>query len=400
MQRTILHVSMDAFFASVEQKLHPEYAGKPVIVGELSAPGATVSSVSDEARACGIVPGMPMWRARQRCPEGIFLPVNMPTYTAEARKLLGICERFSPCVEPFDVGEAFLDVTGSLRMFGGAEAIARQIQAAVAEELQLVASVGIAPSKLVAKMVSGGNGPHGLTIVEPGELPGVLDELPVSAIWVVGREVHERLRRMGVRTVGELRRIPFFALEREFGGAGRRLYNAARGVDHEPVRAQDAVEPAERVRAPKAVGQELTLARDTADVEPLRLSLLALSEQVATRLRSDGCTGRRVTLRLKFGDSQTISRTTTLPDYTNLEDVIYRAAAAMLERTPLHKRARAIGVSVGDLRHGAAPAQMSLFDGGAAPRTQLSEAKDRLRTRYGHAAVTRASLLQFKCTGL
>ncbi|MGD8239237.1 MAG: DNA polymerase IV [Armatimonadota bacterium] len=394
MQRTILYVNVDAFFASVEQKLRPEHAGRSVVVGELEAPRGVVSSASREAGARGVAPGIPLWRARQRCPDAVLLPVNMRAYEAEAESMLSICERFSPCVESLTVGEAFVDATGSLRMFGGAEAIARDIQRAVAEELSLTASVAVGPSKLVAKMISRPDGPGALRMVGPDELPGVLDDLPVCAIWTVGDHVHERLRRLGVRTVAELRRIPFFALAQEFGKAGRRLHDAARGTDQEPVRPTHGSRPSDPAGAVESVDQEINLGMDTADVEPLRLSLLALSEQVAARLRREGRAARAVTLRLTCHDSQMLTRTAALPDGTNLDDVIYRAAEQLLSRAPLQKRVRCIGISVGRLREGRQPSQMSLFDARAALQTQLSEAKDRLRDRYGRAAVTRASLLR------
>ncbi|MFQ6131216.1 MAG: DNA polymerase IV [Armatimonadota bacterium] len=388
--RTILHVDMDAFFASVEQRLHPEFAGKPVIVGGTRSRRGVVSSASYEARPFGVKAGMPIWQARRRCPQGIFLPGHFDAYAEDGRRALHIYERYTPCLEPLGVDEAFLDVTHSQNLFGSGWEIAREIKRRVREELGLTASIGVAPNRLLAKMASGWDKPDGLRVIEPEEVPAVLDRLPVSALWGVGENCAERLRRMGVRTVRDLRGMPLLLLEKQFGAHGRHLYNACRGIDRQPVH------PRHRFRPAKSMSHEVTLERDTRDPKLLRLSLLALSEKLARRLRHQGYRGRTIGLKLRLGNFTTLTRSTTLPDHTNLEAVIYRQAAELLAGLRLGPHGvRLVGVSVSNLRHGPMHVQMSLFDLRSQRLQGLAAAKDAIDARFGDQAVTRGSLLGF-----
>ncbi len=379
---------MDAFFASVERKLRPELKGKPVIVGGVMSERGVVSSASYEARRFGIKSGMPVWQARQRCPHGVFLPGNFDAYAAEGRRAVAIYEHYTPCLEPISVDEAVLDVTSSLSLFGGAEAIAADIKRRVREELQLTCSVGIGPNRLIAKMASGWDKPDGLTIITQEQLPHILDDLPAAELWGVGPQTAERLRRLGVRTVYDLRQIPLLLLEREFGALGRWLSNAARGQDDEPVRPYHALRPA------KSVSHEITLEHDTRDLQFLRRSLLALAEKVGRRLRRSDCRGRVVTLKVKFHDFRQITRSTTLDAYTNLDDVIYRAAEDMLTRLDFGARqVRLIGIAVGRLRRGGQEGQLSLFGQEWQRAMAIARATDAICERFGDAAVTRGRLV-------
>jgi DNA polymerase-4 len=332
---------------------------------------------------------MPIWQARQRCPHGIFLPGNFDAYAEDGRRAVGIYQRYTPLLEPLSVDEAVLDITQSLKLFGGAKAIATDIKRRVREELELTCSIGVGPNRLIAKMASEWDKPDGLTIVAPEQLPDVLDDLPVARLWGVGPQTAERLRRLGVRTVYDLRQIPLLLLEREFGAAGRWLCNASRGIDDEPVRPYCALEPA------KSMSHEITLEHDTRERELLRRALLALSERVARRLRRSDYRGRVVTLKIKFHDFKQITRSTTLQAYTNLEEVIYGAAEGMLGRLDFGaKRVRLIGVAVSQLRLGARHAQLSLFDRGWERTMALAQATDDICDRFGDRAVTRGSLVR------
>lgn len=396
MRPCILHVDMDAFFASVEQRRNPELLGRPVIVGGVCSRRGVVCSASYEARPFGIRSGMSVREARRRCPRGVFLDADMQTYAREGKRALLIYRRFTPSVEPVSIDEAFLDVTGSLRMFGGEESIARRIKAAIRDELSLTASVGIGPNRLVAKIASDLDKPDGLTIIRPEDLPQVLDDLPVSALWGVGPATGARLQRMGVRTVEDLRRIPAALLEREFGAAGRRLYDGAWGVDHSSLAVPDW--PGDRVSGsdgPKSISHEVTLEHDTSDRRLVRLHLLDLCERVAARVRGHGCRARTVTLKLKFSNFDLMTRASRLDEPTDLEGVLFRESWRLLQRANVgSRRIRLIGVGVSHLSRGPFYRQMSLFGDSAVPRRSLAKAKDSIRDRYGRRALMPGSLLR------
>jgi DNA polymerase-4 len=397
MDRTVLHIDMDAFFASVEQKRNPDLLGRPVIVGGVSSQRGVVSAASYEARRFGIRAGMPVWEARRCCPHGVFVPCDMDAYAQEGEHALHIYRRFTPCVEPLSIDEAFLDVTGSLRMFGGIESIGGRIKQAVRDELHLTASVGIAPNRLLAKMASDWDKPDGLAVVRPEDLPHILDGLLVSALWGVGPATSARLERMGVRSIADLRRIPALLLEREFGASGRRLYDGARGIDRDPVKPQDLAQAGPPgARDSKSMSHEVTLERDTSDRERLVLHLLALSDRVACRLRRHGCKARTVTLKLRFSNMHSITRQCRLAEPTDMEDVLFRESSRLLRHGDLDgRRIRLIGVAASNLVRGPVYRQMSLFEARSRSIMRLAQARDRVRDRYGDAAIVPASLVSF-----
>jgi DNA polymerase-4 len=397
MDRTVLHIDMDAFFAAVEQKRNPDLLGRPVIVGGVSSQRGVVSAASYEARRFGIRAGMPVAEARRRCPRGVFMPCDMEAYAEEGERALRVYRRFTPCVEPLSIDEAFLDVTGSLRMFGGSESIGARVKQAIRDELHLTASVGIAPNRLLAKMASDWDKPDGLAVVRPEDLPHILDDLPVWALWGVGPATAARLERMGVRSIADLRRIPALLLEREFGAAGRRLYDGARGIDRDPVKPQDpAGAGSHGLRDSKSMSHEVTLERDTSDRERLILHLLALSDGVAYRLRRHGYKARTVTLKLRFSNMHCITRQCRLIEPTDLEDALFRESSRLLRRGDFGgRRVRLIGVAASGLVRGPVHRQMSLFETGSPTVARVAQARDRIRDRYGDAAVVPASLVSF-----
>ncbi|HET9614331.1 MAG TPA: DNA polymerase IV, partial [Candidatus Limnocylindrales bacterium] len=291
--RTILHVDLDAFFAAVEQRDRPELRGKPVIVGG-GGPGdrGVVSTASYEARAFGVHSAMPLRTAGRLCPHGVFLPVDGTKYQAVSREVMAVLRRFTPLVEPISIDEAFLDVTASRRLFGDGERIGREIKAEVGAAVGLTISVGVAATKLVAKIASDLRKPDGLVVVPPGTEAAFLAPLEIGRLWGVGEKSAAVLREYGVRTIGDLAALPDDLLVRRFGKHGASLGARARGVDADPVGDRDAA---------KSVGHEHTFDVDTSDRDVIERTLLAMSEGVAGRLRDSAV--RATTITVKIRDS-------------------------------------------------------------------------------------------------
>ncbi len=382
--RTILHVDLDAFFAAVEQRDHPELRGKPVIVGG-GGPDqrGVVSTASYEARKFGVHSAMPLRTAGRLCPQGIFLPVDGRKYQSESRKVMAILRRFTPQVQPVSIDEAFLDVTASRALFGDGEAIARTIKAAVHDEVTLTVSVGVAATKLVAKVASDLRKPDGLVVVPPGEEAAFLAPLAISRLWGVGEKTAAALAEFGVRTIGDLAALPPDALERRLGKHGASLVARAHGVDPDPVAGG---EPA------KSIGHEHTFDRDTADREAIERTLLGMADGVAGRLRASGIRAVTITLKLRDSAFRTITRQTSLETPADLTEPIYEAAVSLLRRELHGQRIRLVGVTASNFRD---REQLALFDAAEDPRRHAAaEALDRIRSKYGSRAVTRARLVR------
>jgi DNA polymerase IV len=382
----ILHVDLDAFFAAVEQRDRPELRGKPVIVG---GGGPTdrgvVSAASYEARAFGVHSAMPLRTAAALCPGGIFVPVDGAKYQAVSRDVMAILRRFTPLIEPISIDEAFLDVTGSQALFGDGESIGRQIRAAIRDEVGLTASVGVATTKLVAKVASDLRKPDALVVVPPGEEAAFLAPLPITRLWGVGARTAEALREFGVTTIGDLAGLEQAVLERRFGKIGGALTARARGVDPDPV----------SHRAPaKSIGHEHTFDVDTSDRDVIERTLLAMAEGVAGRLRASGVKAGTVTVKIRDSNFRTITRQRTLPEPTDLTEPIWRAALELARPEVRAIRVRLLGVTASNLGE---RVQLQLFssegDGDGGRGRRLIEAEDAIRRRYGERAVTRARLL-------
>jgi DNA polymerase-4 len=378
---TILHVDLDAFFAAVEQRDRPELRGRPVIVGGDPRARGVVSAASYEARAFGIRSAMPLRTAAALCPAGVFLPVDGAKYRRESRRVMEILGRFTPLLEQVSIDEAFLDVAGSEALFGSPEEIARKIKAAVRDEAGLTASVGVATTKLVAKVASDLRKPDGLVVVPPGEEAAFLAPLPIGRLWGVGEQTRATLAEQGVRTIGQLAELPVDVLVRRLGAHGAALHDRARGIDPSPVTGEIAA---------KSVSHEHTFDVDTADGEVIERTILALSEGVASRLRAGGV--RAATVQVKVRDSafRTVTRQRTLPEPTDLADPIFRAALEMVRPEVRGRRIRLLGVGAHGLGE---PAQMGLFAVDDPRRRRVAEAQDVIRRKYGTRALTRARLL-------
>jgi DNA polymerase-4 len=386
LQRRIIHLDMDAFYASVEILDKPELRGRPVIVGGSSERGV-VSAASYEARRFGIHSAMPIITARRLCPDGVFLPVRMSRYRELSGMIMEIFRRFTPLVEPISVDEAFLDVTGSCPLFGPAEQIARSIKELVRRETGLTVSAGVASSKLVAKIASDLQKPDGLTIVPSGEEREFLGVLPIDKLWGVGRASRETLGLMGVRTIGDLSRLPLSTLEGRFGKHGHHLYEAARAVDEREVIPE---------REMKSVGHEETFATDLTRGKDLERELLALAVRVGRRLRRYGVQGRTVTLKVKYHDFKQVTRSTTLATATDDEGEICREAKGLLVKTEAgRKPVRLLGISLANLAEATAVRQLDLFGPRKGPdqKKGLHKALDAISDKYGSRSILPGTLL-------
>ncbi len=390
--RTILHVDMDAFYASVEQHRRPELRGRPVIVGAAGARGV-VAAASYEARVYGIHSAMPSIRAQRLCPHAVFVPGDHDLYAEVSRRVMAVFTSFTPWVEALSLDEAFLDVTGSRRLHGSGASIGDQIRAAIAHQEGLACSVGVAPSKFVAKLASeaakpkvGSSGPEpglGVKVVTPDEVLPFLHALPVEALWGVGPKTLEKLHRIGVHSVEQLAALHPGAVVAALGQAsGTHLRQLALGIDDRPVVPE---------RRAKSIGHEETFAQDHHHIGDLQRELVRLGDAVAARLRAAGVTGRTISIKVRFHDFRTITRSVTLASPVATGPDVIRAARELLERIDPSSGVRLLGVHVSQLVEGASR-QLSLDDAGAAPWDEATGAIDAIRARYGADAIGPASL--------
>ena len=318
----ILHVDMDAFYASVEQFDDPRLAGKPVVVGGTPEGRGVVAAANYTAREYGIHSAMPAARARRLCSHAVFIKPRMERYSAVSLALRTIFCRYTPVIEPLSLDEAFLDVTSSLRLFGEAESIASRIKGDIFDELGLVASVGVAPNKFLAKLASDLDKPDGLVVVPVDAIEAFLEPLPVSRLWGVGKVSKRGLAEMGVTTIGDLRRLPAELLSSRFGNSAAHFARLARGIDDRQVVPD---------RDAKSISHETTFATDIGDDEVLRSWLLELTEQVATRLRRQQLRGKTVFIKVRYEDFRTITRSETLDAPTSVTRELYSTAARLLQ---------------------------------------------------------------------
>jgi DNA polymerase-4 len=385
---TILHVDMDAFYASVEVRDRPELAGLPVAVGGAADRRGVICAASYPARAFGVRSAMSTARALALCPDLVLLPPDFEKYTAVSREIMAIFKRYTPLVEPLSLDEAFLDVAGCERLHGDAVTIGRAVKADILRETGLVASIGIAPTKFVAKIASDLDKPDGFRVVEPGDVRAVLDPLPVSKIFGVGERTAKRLESLGVQLIGDLAARSRDEVLREFGATGAWIHDLAHGID--PRR----VNP---VRQEKSHGMERTFPTDINDREELRRLLYEFADAVAFTLRERGLRGRTVTLKARYWNFATVTRAETLAQPTNLGPRIFATARDLLAKIPAGPL-RLLGVSVSALEDVRAPQQGELFgeplNAAADERAARTEKSlDVLRKKYGAGVVRPASAL-------
>jgi DNA polymerase-4 len=383
---TMLHVDMDAFFASVEIKKRPELRGRPVVVG--GSVRGVVAAASYEARRYGVRSAMSMSQALRRCPHAVVLPPDRAAYSATSQQVMAILRDITPLVEPLSLDEAFLDVAGATRLQGRPAVIATTIRARVDTEVGLTCSVGVAPTKFVAKLASARCKPDGLLVVPLAGVIEFLHPLPVTALWGVGSRTAEPLHRLGIRTVGELATTPDDALRRAVGAAAAdHLAALANGIDPR------SVEPHE---VEKSISADRTLDEDlTAEADVLR-ELLRLAEEVGSRVRSRGFAARTIGIKIRFADFRTVTRVRTLPGWTDSTAEIYENALELYRGLRLDRpRIRLVGVKCESLREGTSvPEQLTLDLGGAAaPHSRTDQAVDAARARFGNAAIRPGALL-------
>ncbi|MDW5323066.1 DNA polymerase IV [Plantactinospora sp. KLBMP9567] len=380
----ILHVDMDAFFVAVEVRRRPDLRGRPVVVGGVG-PRGVVSSASYEARKYGVRSAMPTMRARALCPSAVFLPPDFAQVTAASRAVMEIFRDVTPLVEPLSLDEAFLDVAGARKLLGRPAEIARLIRARVAEQEGLTCSVGVAPTKFVAKLGSTRAKPDGLMVVPADQVLEFLHPLPVEALWGVGERAAETLRRLGLRTVRDIAEAPVGMLRSSLGdAAATHLHELACGRDPRRVSPE---------HAEKSIGAEVTFDTDLAEPETIRRALLALAEKVGVRLRRAGQVGRTVSIKVRFADFRTINRSRTLGGPTDVTREVFDTAWALFDALGPGDRIRLIGVRVEGLSDGdQTPRQLAL----GAPEHGWREAEaaaDAAAARFGRSMVRPASLL-------
>jgi DNA polymerase-4 len=376
---------MDAFYASVEQLDHPELKGKSVIVGGTSKRGV-VSAASYEARKYGVHSAMPIFQAKKKCPDGIFIPPRMSRYKEVSARVMHILKSYSPLVEVVSIDEATLDVSGCERIHGTPESIAAEIKKMVRKKLALTCSVGVAPVRFLAKIASSMNKPDGMTVIQPGEVREFIDRLPIHNVPGVGKRSRQNLNQIGIYMLGDVNKYPQEMLSRRFGKFGKRLIHLAKGIDKTPVSPNSEH---------KSVSTERTLAKDTLDVPQLKKILLNQSETVGRELRKMNAWARTITLKIKHDNFRLITRRVTIAKPTRSSEVIYKKAASLLEQYRLSQKVRLIGVGASALTRAANPVQMEMF----ATRTdntnnweKVDRVLDGIRQKYGRNTVRRATL--------
>nr|WP_315410068.1 DNA polymerase IV [uncultured Selenomonas sp.] len=379
MQRTILHVDMDAFFAAVERREHPEYRGKPVIVGGLSSRGV-VATASYEARRSGVHSAMPMATARRRCPDGIFVQGNYALYRAVSAEIFAIFSRYSPLVEPLSIDEAFLDVTGMGLLAPSPRVLAQRLKAEIREKTALVASVGIAPNKFLAKLASDLEKPDGLVEIRAEDAVRRIAPLPVRRLWGVGRRTEEKLLAQGIKTIGEMQQADEKKLARSLGTrAAHALKELSFGRD------ERRVEPD---REAKSIGKEVTFERDLKSAEEAERELLSLAEKVGWRLRLAGVAARTIQLKVRRADFTTFTRSRTLFEASAHDEPIFRTARDLFRELGIKSGIRLLGITGENFEPSALP---SLFRD--EKKERLYGAIDALKKRFGESIITKAPLI-------
>jgi len=386
--RSIVHVDMDAFYASVEQLDNPRYKGKPVIVGADPKGGhgrGVVAACSYEARKFGIRSALPISRAWKLCPGAVYVRPRMKRYSEVSAQIMEVFRQYTDLVEPLSIDEAFLDITGSIALFGPPDEIARSIKKDIRKRTGLTASVGLASNKFLAKIASDIRKPDGFMVVEGKDVEEFLRELPISRLWGVGPKTEQRLHELGFRTIGQLAAAGRESLVRDLGSLGEHLYQLSRGHDDRPVISN---------WEPKSTSSETTFEEDTDNRELLLQTILELADHVAARLRKDGYRARKVTLKLRYSSFSTHTKQQSLDRQIQTGEEIAAVARALFAQFPMKQKIRLIGVSAGELRRDAGdPQQLPLFPQPADTKEKLSHTVDEIKERFGVDALRRGSQL-------
>ncbi len=387
MARQIMHIDLDAFFVSVEQALNPELQGKPVVVGGRPDRRGVVASASYEARTFGLHAGMPLTTASRLCPQAIFIEGSFPKYRDASQRFMAILADFSPYLEPISLDEAYLDVTGFESIYGSIHHMAVKIKQRIKDELGFCASVGIASCKVVAKVASELSKPDGLLEVAAGRERSFLAPLPVAKLPGIGKKTEQILNGLGVHTIGQLATMPLDMLKSHFGVAGERIHNYAKGIDDRQV---------EPPGAAKSISRETTFGEDTQDRSLLEATLCYLGERVGSELRQQGKLTKCVTLKLRYADFTTITRSHTLKQASDVDQMIFDAGVKLLNRALSQEKqpVRLIGIGVSNLVESGK--QLDMLDSSVQRLEQLNKAIDHIRKKYGFTAIQTGRTLLLK----
>jgi len=390
---SIIHLDLDAFFASVEQRDNPAYRGKPLIVGGISGvdgkDGKTnrgvVCAASYEARQYGVHAGMPIWEARQKCHNGIFIPTQMNKYLEASKKFFQICSTYTPLIEPLSIDELFLDVSGCESLFGSSEIIGRKIKERVHQELGLKVSVGIAENKFLAKIATNLGKPDGFCLISSKDIQKILYPLPISALWGIGKKTEELLKKSGIYQVEQLAKMPDAILENLIGKNGKKIKLLAQGIDESPVTPPSTA---------KSIGKETTFGNNITEKAVLVKELLKISQLVGYTARKKGYKGRTITLKIRFHNFITFSKSKTLENPISLDDIIFKTVAVLLDKVRYNKGGvRLLGIKLSNLTSGNEIKQLKFSKDKEDKLEQLTQSLDKIREKFGTKAVTRARLL-------
>ncbi len=381
----IIHVDMDAFYASVEQLDNPDLKGQCVMVGGTTNRGV-VSAASYEARKFGVHSAMPIFQAKQKCPDGVFVPPRMSRYKAVSRHIMTILKGFSPLVEMVSIDEAYIDISGCTQILGSPREIALTIKKRVLKETFLTCSVGVAPVRFLAKIASDLDKPDGLTMIRSDQVDDFIDSLAIRKVPGVGKKSTEQLNRLGVRFLGDIKQYPKDMLTKRLGKFGHRLVELSNGIDTTPVSPESEH---------KSVSSEITLSKNTLDTRYLKQTLLQQSEQVSKELRKMGVKAKVVTLKLKHEDFKQITRRITIQTPTQSTKTLYKEATGLLDQYSLTRKVRLVGVGASGFISEAEPVQMGIFDKTPAKSRnweQVDKTLDHIDKKFGKDVVRRASL--------
>jgi DNA polymerase-4 len=387
---SIIHLDLDAFFASVEQRDNPAYRGKPLIVGGISGgDGNTnrgvVCAASYEARQYGIHAGMPIWEARQKCHKGIFVSAQMKKYVKVSKMFFEICKEYTPLAEPISIDELFLDVSGCESLFGPVKIIGKKIKERVYKELGIKVSIGIAKNKFLAKIATNLGKPDGFFIIHSDEIKKILYPLPISALWGIGKKTEKLLKKSGIYQVKQLAEMPDPIIEDLLGKNGKKIKLLAQGLD------KRSVTPISEI---KSISKETTYLTNIIKKEILIKELLKISQMVGYTSRKKGYKSRTVTLKIRFKNFTTLNKSTTLENPTNIDEIIFKEIIKLLEKINIRKDGvRLLGVKLSKLTSNHAMKQLSLLGEKEDKLEQLTQSLDKIREKYGKKAVNRASLL-------
>ncbi len=387
MPRIILHIDMDAFFAAIEELDHPEYRGKPVVVGADPRGGkgrGVVSTCNYEARKYGIHSAMPISQAYRSCPFAIFAPPRMERYVECSRQLFSILNEFTPKVEPISIDEAFLDITGCIRLLGTPEEIARKIKKCINDRLQLTASIGIAPSKFIAKIASDLKKPDGLVIVQPEEILEFLHPLPISKMWGVGKKSEVKLKAMGIHTIGDLARLTQDMVMKKFGKNGINFWMLANGIDDREVELDHTV---------KSVSLENTFDQDVDDEHIIEKTIFSIADNLSRILRDKNLKGKTVTLKIRLQDFSTFTRAQSYGSFFDSSQVINETSLKLYHNFNRHnKKIRLLGISVSNLNN-QCDEQLGFFDQAKKSDQKIDQVIDLVQHKFGPDLIKKASLM-------